>query len=103
MDRYRLDPEVFEKYVRSEYDLYQKLVVEYSDWPTFSYGIKFIAKQIGFAWRDTDPSGANSIVWYNDFLSMPLRTDIRDRIIQYNEDDCRAMVALKQYFVNRMK
>ncbi|HEX9758484.1 MAG TPA: TM0106 family RecB-like putative nuclease [Nitrospiria bacterium] len=103
MDRYQLDPEVFEKYVRSEFDLYQNLVVEYSDWPTFSYGIKFIAKQIGFTWRDKDPSGANSIVWYNDFLSMPFRGDIRDRILQYNEDDCRAMVALKQYFVDKMK
>ena len=45
------------KYINAEFDLYQKLVIEYSDWPTFSYGIKFIAKQIGFSWRDADPSG----------------------------------------------
>jgi predicted RecB family nuclease len=103
MERYNLDPDVFEKYVKAEYDLYQNLVVEYSDWPTFSYGIKFVAKEIGFSWRDPDPSGVNSIVWYNDYLANPSRQGIINRILQYNEDDCRAMVALKQYFVNQMR
>ena len=71
MDKYGLDRDTFEKYRQSEYDLYQHLVVEYSDWPTFSYGIKHIAKFIGFRWRDVDPSGANSIAWYNDYLKNP--------------------------------
>ena len=82
-------------YINAEFDLYQKQVVEYSDWPTFSYGIKFIAKQICFSWRGADSSGANSIVWYNNFLSDPHRKDILERILQYNEDDCWAMVRLK--------
>ncbi len=99
MEKYELDPAVFEKYVHSEYDLYQKLVVDHSDWPTFSYGIKFIAGQIGFRWRDPDPSGVNSIVWYNDYLADPSRQDIISRLLRYNEDDCRAMVALKKYFI----
>ncbi|MEW6325931.1 MAG: TM0106 family RecB-like putative nuclease [Nitrospirota bacterium] len=102
MEKYGLDREVYERYVRAEYDLYQKLVVDYSDWPTFSYGIKQIAKQIGFSWRDPDPSGVNSIVWYNDFLSDPTRREVMRRILEYNEDDCRAMVAVKRYFVDRM-
>jgi uncharacterized protein len=103
MERYSLDPDVFEKYVNVEYDLYQRLVVQYSDWPTFSYGLKFISKEIGFSWRDADPSGVNSIVWYNDYLADPSRRDIIDRILQYNEDDCRAMAAVKQYFVEKIK
>jgi len=103
MQKYGLDPDVFQKYVEVEYDLYQKLVVDYSDWPTFSYGIKFIAKQIGFLWRDPDPSGVNSIVWYNEYLADPSRQETIDRILQYNEDDCKAMVAIKQYFVDKMK
>ncbi len=101
-DKYALDSEVYEKYVQAEYDLYQKLVVDYSDWPTYSYGIKHIAGQIGFSWRDPDPSGVNSIVWYNDFLSDPSRRHMMERILQYNEDDCRAMVAVKKYFVAKM-
>jgi uncharacterized protein len=72
--------------------------VEYSDWPTFSYGIKHIAKFIGFQWRDVDPSGANSIAWYNDYLANPGQEALINRILEYNEDDCYAMVAIKRYF-----
>lgn len=103
MEKYGLDETVFERYKAAEYDLYQKLVVDYSDWPVYSYGIKHIAKQIGFRWRDIDPSGVNSIVWYNDFLSDPSRRDVMTRILEYNEDDCRAMVAVKKYFEERAK
>ena len=102
MEKYSLDPNIFQKYVEAEYDLYQRLVVEYSDWPTFSYGLKFISKEIGFSWRDPDPSGVNSIVWYNEYLADPSRRDVINRILQYNEDDCRAMVAVKKYFSDRL-
>lgn len=98
MERYELDAAVFDRYVAAEYDLYQQLVVEYSDWPTYSYGIKQIAKMIGFAWRDPDPSGANSIAWYNEYLANPANEAALTRILRYNEDDCRAMVAIKDYF-----
>lgn len=98
MERYDLDETVFTHYVEHEYDLYAKLIVEYSDWPTFSYSIKQIAKHIGFHWRDVDPSGANSIAWYNDYLAHPENEGVLNRILQYNEDDCRAMWAVKRFF-----
>jgi predicted RecB family nuclease len=98
MERYELDAEVFERYLQQEYDLYTDLVVKYSDWPTYSYGIKQIANRVGFRWRDRDPSGANSIAWYNEYLKQPDRQDLLERILQYNEDDCRAMIAVKDYF-----
>jgi uncharacterized protein len=98
MEKYALDTETFEKYKACEFDLYQHLIVEYSDWPTFSYGIKHIAKFIGFHWRDVDPSGANSIVWYNDYLANPTHDVLLNRILEYNEDDCYAMAAIKRYF-----
>ncbi|HIN34069.1 MAG TPA: TM0106 family RecB-like putative nuclease [Nitrospirales bacterium] len=101
MDRYQLDENVFDHYVASEYDLYSKLVVPYSDWPTHSYGIKNIAKMLGFQWRDTDPSGVNSISWYNEHLQHPEDESSLQRIIAYNEDDCRAMVAVKDFFERR--
>ena len=101
MERYRLDPEVFDRYVHCEYDLYTKLIVEYSDWPTFSYSIKHVAKMAGFRWRDPDPSGANSITWYNDYLRNPSQKSLIHRILRYNEDDCLAMLAIKQFFETR--
>ncbi|RMH35764.1 MAG: TM0106 family RecB-like putative nuclease [Nitrospirae bacterium] len=99
MERYALDPQIFEAYVAREFDLYSRLVVEHSDWPTFSYSIKHIAKCIGFTWRDPDPSGANSIAWYNQYLANPSDERLLRRILEYNEDDCRAMLAIKEYFV----
>jgi uncharacterized protein len=101
MERYSLDHGVFDRYVRREYDLYTKLIVEYSDWPTFSYSIKHIAKLTGFRWRDPDPSGANSIAWFNDYLENPSNESLLHRILRYNEDDCLAMLAIKQFFENR--
>jgi len=101
MERYSLDESVFERYVEQEYDLYSDLVVKYSDWPTYSYGIKQIAKLLRFEWRDPDPSGANSIVWYNEYLQDPSHEDILQRILEYNEDDCRAMIAVTEYFTSR--
>ena len=100
MGRYGLDEAVFERYAQQECDLY-KFVVDYSDWPTYSYGIKQIARQVGFRWRDTDPSGANSIAWYNEYRKDLSRKEWLERILQYNEDDCRAMIAIKDYFEKR--
>jgi uncharacterized protein len=97
MERYQLDPAVFEQYCAQELDLY-KFVVDHSDWPTYSYGIKQIARQVGFNWRDPDPSGANSIAWYNDYLKDTSRKELLQRILEYNEDDCRAMIAIRRYF-----
>jgi len=98
MERYDLNQEIFETYVAREYDLYMQLIVEYSDWPTFSYSIKQIAKRIGFHWRDSDPSGANSIAWYNEYLANPQNEELLKRILVYNEDDCLAMLAIKRFF-----
>jgi len=100
MRRYGLDEAVLTRYEQQEVDLYQ-LVVKYSDWPTYSYGIKQIARQVGFRWRDTDPSGANSIAWYNEYRKDPRRKEWLERILQYNEDDCRAMIAIKDFFVTK--
>jgi uncharacterized protein len=98
LERYSLEEAVFEDYKTREFDLYTDLVVPFSDWPTYSYGIKQIAKIIGFKWRDPDPSGANSIAWYNQYLANPSDEAPLQRILTYNEDDCIAMVAVKDYF-----
>ncbi|WP_242147023.1 TM0106 family RecB-like putative nuclease [Sphingomonas sp. BAUL-RG-20F-R05-02] len=67
-------------------DLYTDVVLKHTEWPLHSYGLKKIARYCGFEWRDEDPSGANSIAWFSSWLETGDRA-IRDRIIQYNEDD----------------
>lgn len=75
-------------------DLYTDIVLKYSDWPLYSYSVKEIATYLGFKWRDATPSGALSIQWYNSYLE---NNDpaILNRILEYNEDDCIAMMVIK--------
>jgi uncharacterized protein len=70
-------------------DLYFDVIKRATEWPLYSQSIKAIAKYLGFQWRDTSPSGAASIEWYN----RGIETDdfaIKQRILDYNEDDCLA-------------
>jgi uncharacterized protein len=70
-------------------DLYYDVVLPATDWPTWDFSLKTLAKYLGFAWRDTHPSGAASIEWFDRWINTGDRA-IRQRILDYNEDDCRA-------------
>lgn len=74
-------------------DLYYDAVVPATEWPTNDHSIKTLAKFLGFAWRDTDPSGASSIEWYHRWLETR-DPAVKQRILDYNEDDCRATAVL---------
>jgi len=73
-------------------DLY-KIVKSSTEWPTWDHSIKTLATYVGFKWRDTNPSGAASIEWYDRFVETGDRA-LLQRILDYNEDDCRAMIVL---------
>jgi predicted RecB family nuclease len=46
-------------------DLYYDVVQKATMWPTRDHSIKTLAKFLGFAWRDNNPSGAASIEWFD--------------------------------------
>lgn len=75
-------------------DLYTSEIVKKTDWPLGSYSIKAIAQYLGFEWRDKTPSGALSIQWFNDYLDTKDEATMQ-RILDYNEDDCKATMILK--------
>jgi hypothetical protein len=58
-------------------------------WPTLDSSIKTLAKHLGFKWRDTHPSGAASIQWVDEWVKTK-DPKTWARILEYNEDDCRA-------------
>ena len=64
------------------------------------FRLKKLATYAGFSWRDEDPSGSASMTWYDRAVGDPDR-DIRAanaaRILAYNEDDCRATLALRNW------
>jgi len=70
-------------------DLYFDVVKKATEWPTRDYSIKTLAGYLGFNWRDAHPSGAASIEWFDRWVRTRAPAD-RQRILDYNEDDCRA-------------
>ena len=74
-------------------DLYHDVVRSKMIWPTHSLSIKALASYLGFQWRDTDPSGAASVQWFHRWTETG-DPAIWKRILEYNEDDCRAMRVL---------
>jgi predicted RecB family nuclease len=62
-------------------------------------GLKQLAASAGFQWRDVNPSGEASMLWYevatrggDDEAALS-----RQRILDYNEDDCRATKSLRDW------
>jgi predicted RecB family nuclease len=70
-------------------DLYFDVVRSKTEWPTNDFSIKTLAKYLGFKWRDTHPSGAASIQWFDEWVKTGL-PETKQRILDYNEDDCIA-------------
>jgi predicted RecB family nuclease len=64
-----------------------------------SAGLKATAALTGFAWRDQDPNGEQSMVWYRDATTGPQdqRIASQRRILAYNEDDVLATAALREW------
>jgi predicted RecB family nuclease len=53
-------------------------------------GLKLVARQAGFCWRDDDPGGLNSQLWFADSVHAETaegRQQARIRVLEYNEDD----------------
>jgi predicted RecB family nuclease len=62
-------------------------------------GLKVIASQAGFSWRDDAPSGEASMAWYETAKTRDVAAAnaAMRRILEYNEDDCRATRALRDW------
>jgi predicted RecB family nuclease len=62
-------------------------------------GLKVVAGAAGFRWRDDAPSGEASMGWYEEARGAdPVRADAAmRRILAYNEDDCSATRALRDW------
>jgi predicted RecB family nuclease len=53
-------------------------------------GLKLMARHVGFRWRDDDPGGLNSQLWFAEAVhgeTTDARARARRRVLEYNEDD----------------
>lgn len=66
-------------------------------------GLKVVAPSAGFAWRDAEAGGENSMRWYRDAVGFgggaPVLSQ-RRRLLEYNEDDVRATWALRRWMTS---
>ncbi|GAB3286320.1 TM0106 family RecB-like putative nuclease [Parasphingorhabdus pacifica] len=66
-------------------------------------GLKVIAPSAGFAWRDDEAGGENSMRWYRDAVGWngdgPDESQ-RQRLLEYNEDDVRATWVIRRWMTS---
>ena len=58
-------------------------------------GLKVVAGLAGFRWRDDDPGGGRSMVWYEQAVAGDEAA--RMRLLAYNEDDVLATARLRAW------
>jgi predicted RecB family nuclease len=66
-------------------------------------GLKRIAPAAGFAWRDPEAGGENSMRWYRDAVGMdgaPPDPQQRERLLAYNADDVHATQVLREWMTS---
>ncbi len=64
--------------------------------PLSFYSLKDIATYIGFEWRSSDASGANSVLWFEEWLASKSPALLK-KIVEYNEDDVIATYKLQRW------
>jgi predicted RecB family nuclease len=63
--------------------------------PTYSNGLKEIAKYLGFAWNESLSSGLQSLVWRHQW-EWSAAPALQEKLIRYNADDCEALNLLAE-------
>jgi predicted RecB family nuclease len=94
-ERYGTEPEVIQMLEEQGVDLLVRLR-EAVIFPLSFYSLKDIAQYLGFRWRHEDASGLNSVLWFEEWLKTHDETILKD-IVEYNEDDVRATLVLKEW------
>jgi predicted RecB family nuclease len=102
-DKYSCDPDVFNEFFANSTDLY-RIVERHTDWPSHSYSIKSVSRLLGFEYSEPDPGGLKAAMWYLELLENPgAGRAVKEKIVQYNKEDCEAMIVLKDWLVAESK
>jgi len=67
--------------------------------PTYTNGLKDIAKYLGFNWSNEKASGLQSIIWRYEWEISP-KTELKKNLITYNIEDCRALMLVQNWLVS---
>ncbi|MBI3591777.1 MAG: TM0106 family RecB-like putative nuclease [Candidatus Melainabacteria bacterium] len=76
----------------------EKVVKDSIIMPVTSYSLKNIAKVLGFRWKNKEASAIQSMCWYSNYLETKDKAYL-DLSIQYNKDDCLALLFVKNWLL----
>jgi len=93
--RYGAPTILVNKFKENTIDLHLK-VVESVVLPLYFYSLKDVAKYFGYNWNAPDAGGAESVVWFSEWLDKKDDTLLK-KILKYNEDDVRATLLIKEW------
>ncbi len=63
--------------------------------PAPSFSLKAAAPAFGFHWRQDDCGAMDSMVYFTQWLKTG-QSDLLNKVLMYNEDDCKAMLFLEE-------
>ena len=97
-DKYPKIKEDLEKLIARCVDL--KIEVEKAFYlPAPSLSLKAAAPAFGFKWRQDDCGAMDSMVYFTNWLKSGNKEQL-DKVLMYNEDDCKAMLYIEDYLNN---
>jgi len=64
--------------------------------PTYSNSLKDIGQFLGHKWSIDGATGLNAIMWRKRW-TCTRRSDLKRKLLQYNEDDCRALRGMTEF------
>lgn len=88
---------VLNKIIENSYNLLN-IFTHYVYPPTYSNSLKEIARFIKFEWTEKDASGLQSTVWRYKW-EMSRDKDLKHKILQYNIEDCKALIRVKYWLI----
>lgn len=82
-----------------------------SNWilPINSYGLKAVAKWLGFKWHKRNVNGAKALLWWRQYIEeykinrRPRESNKIKWILEYNYDDCIATWHITEWLLNKDK
>ena len=93
--QYGVKPEVAEKFRNNTIDLL-RAVTDAVILPIYFYSLKDVARYTGFQWQAEDAGGAESVVWYNQWMEKGDQK-VLQKILDYNKDDVVATLVVKEW------
>ena len=89
---------VLDRIIENSYNLLN-VFTNYVYPPTYSNSLKEIARFLKFEWSEKDASGLQSTVWRYKW-EVSRANDLKCKLLQYNIEDCKALIKIKDWLTD---